>query len=124
MDSSSKGDPNEPAGGSPKEIRAPSSILSSDSEDEPIPDKKISLPNDGDHAEPTDADLHEFDEREEVEEEDPHRDRYLDYICPKNPFVKVDRTLLGKLTVYYIETDFILEDRPRFQYVSIEGSRS
>ena len=108
-------DPIEPAGGSPKEIQgndSPSSTSSSDSEDEPIPEKKISSPNDGDHVESTEAGLRKFDEHEEV-------DGYLDYIGPKNPFAKVDRKLLQKLTVYYVETDFILEDRPGFQYVPL-----
>ena len=108
---------------SPKEIQADdssSSTSSSSSEDEKIPDKKASSPSDGEPAEPTDAEL---DEPEEAEEEDPNRDRCSDYVSPKNSFVKVDQALLSKLTIYYIDTDFILEDRPDFQYV-IEGTRS
>ena len=42
---------------------------------------------------------------------------FLDDISPRNPFVKVDRTILGKLTLYYIETDFVMDERPEFQYV-------
>ena len=51
MESSSKEDPNEPPGGSPKEIRrddSSSSISSTDSEDRPIPEKKTSSPREED----------------------------------------------------------------------------